>query len=461
VRPAPLPEALHALVRWIAEHGPDSPAPEHRAARDLLLCRPPRLSAAHPGPLLRPDEEPLAAAKGVALHLDGGVVAIQGPPGSGKTHDGARMLVDLARRGKRLGVTATSHKVIRNLLEEVLAAAEEEGIPLAVTHRPSDRGAALTGLPAGYHLAQGKPAALAALDQRHVVGGTAWLWAAHEAEGTLDYLFIDEAGQMSLAQVLACARSARNLVLLGDPQQLQQPQRGAHPESSDVSALSHLLRGKATIEPERGLFLPETWRLPPLLCDFTSKLFYDGRLLSHAGCKQQALSGPTSFAGAGLFLVPVEHSGNQSSSAEEVAAAGRVVDALVKPGVTWTDRDGAVHPLGREDLMLIAPYNAQVAMLARSPRLQGLEIGTVDRFQGQQRPVVIYSLTSSTPADAPRGLSFLYDLHRLNVATSRARCICIALASPRLFEPECRTPEQMRLANGLCSLFECATLVAL
>jgi uncharacterized protein len=326
-------------------------------------------------------------------------------------------------------------------------------------HRPSERAPLPIGLPARYELAEDKDEALAALDRGLVVGGVAWLWAAEEAEGELDYLVLDEAGQMSLAQVLASARAARNLILLGDPQQLQQPQRGAHPEGSEVSALSHLLRGEPTIPPERGLFLAETWRLAPPLCSFTSELFYAGRLGSHAGCELQRLDGPTRFAGAGLFLVEVQHEDNQSSSPEEVAVLERVVAEIVKPGVTWIDMHGRAHGLARADLLVIAPYNAQVAALLRSPALADLHIGTVDLFQGQERPVVLYSLTSSTPLDAPRGLPFLYDLHRLNVATSRARCACIVLASPALFEPECRTPEQMRLANGLCRYRELARTV--
>jgi uncharacterized protein len=463
VPPRPLPGALHDLVRWVVKHGIDAPASEHRAARDLLLRRPPRLRLRTQGPLVREGEALLSAAVRLARELDGGVLALQGPPGSGKTHNGARMIVALAREGKRVGVSATSHKVIRNLLEAVLEAAEEDNAEIDVTHKPSDRSQPLRDLPARYHLADDKTAALAAVARGHVTGGVAWLWAAPDAEAQLDYLFLDEAGQMSLAQVLACARAARNLVLLGDPRQLQQPQRGAHPEGAEVSALDHLLGDAHTIAPEQGLFLEETYRLPPRLCAFTSELFYDGRLRSRPGRERQQLTGPTPFAGSGLFLVQVTHAGNASSSPEEVDAVRRVVRALLRPGVAWIDHEGRPSELGPSDLLLMAPYNAQVAALARAFRADGLElaIGTVDLFQGRQRPVVLYSLTSSSALDAPRGLTFLYDLHRLNVATSRAQCACIVVASPALFEPECRTPEQMRLANGLCRYRELARTVPL
>jgi len=459
VRPDPMPESLHALVRWVAEHGLESARPEHRAARDLLLALPPR--GVGSGALQGVCATPLDDALRVARALDGGVLAIQGPPGSGKTWNGARLIVALARARKRVGVSAVSHKVIRNMLEAALGAADEERTTLRVTHKTSKRRGPLTDLRSGYETVDDDAEALAALARGHVVGGVAWSWAGQGAEAKLDYLFIDEAGQMSLAQVLACARAAKNLVLLGDPQQLQQPQRGAHPEGADVSALAHLLGGAPTIDPERGLFLAETWRLAPALCAFTSRLFYADKLSAHEGCERQRLDGPTRFAGSGLFLVEVAHAGNQSSASEEVAMLERVVAELLQPGVTWTDVKGVAHPLTRADILVIAPYNAQVAALSRSNALKGLHVGTVDLFQGQERPVVLYSLTSSSPLDAPRGLPFLYDPHRLNVATSRARCACIVVASPALFEPECRTPEQMRLANGLCALAEAARVVEL
>jgi uncharacterized protein len=263
---------------------------------------------------------------------------------------------------------------------------------------------------------------------------------------------------MSLAHALAAGRSARNLVLLGDPQQLEQPQRGAHPEGAEVAALVHVLDGRKTIADEAGLFLDETWRLHPRICRFTSELFYEGRLRSREGLERQALAGNTPFAGSGLFYVPVEHSGNQASSLEEVQAVERIVAGLLS-GVTWTDAAGKTRPLRASDILVVAPYNAQVAALARLP--DGVPVGTVDRFQGQQAPVVIYSLASSSAEDAPRGMGFLYNPNRLNVATSRARCACILVATRRLLEPECRTPEQIRWANSLCRYRELAAEVAI
>jgi uncharacterized protein len=301
----------------------------------------------------------------------------------------------------------------------------------------------------------GNPKALAAVKGGKVVGGTVWLWSRDEMEQALDTLFIDEAGQMSLAHALAAARSARNIVLLGDPQQLEQPQRGAHPEGSEVAALVHVLGGRPTISDEAGLFLDETWRLHPGICSFTSQVYYESRLAPRPGLDRQALLGDTPFAGSGLFYVPVDHAGNQNSSLEEVEAVSLVFESLLAPGVEWRDSRGATSGLGAGDILVVAPYNAQVGALTR--RLPpGARVGTVDRFQGQQAPVVIYSMASSSAEDAPRGMGFLYDPHRLNVASSRARCACILVASPALLEPECRSVEQMRWANGLCRFRELA-----
>lgn len=453
VNPSPLDTSLLELGRWVAEHGSDAEGPL-RAVRDLLLRRPPRRQGGVAGALRREEETAVQAAVRLAHELDHGVLPIQGPPGTGKTFTGAQMIVSLVQAGKRVGVTAVSHKVIRNLLEKTLEAATKVGATVEAVHKV---GSSEGDCPDGLTETKDNGKALGSLGKGTVVGGTAWLWARDDAAETLDYLVVDEAGQMSLAHVLAAGRSARNLVLLGDPQQLEQPQKGAHPEGAEVAALVHVLGGQETISNDQGLFLDVTWRLSPSLCAFTSELYYEGRLDSRAGLEQQTISGPTSFAGSGLFCVPVEHRGNQNRSLEEVETVIRAVRNLLKPGVQWTDGRGVTHALTSEDIVIVAPYNAQVGALAE--RLTDLRVGTVDKFQGQQAPVVIYSMASSSAEDAPRGMAFLYSPNRLNVATSRAQCACILVASPRVFEPECRTPEQMRWANSLCRYRELAQVI--
>jgi uncharacterized protein len=272
----------------------------------------------------------------------------------------------------------------------------------------------------------------------------------------VDVLFVDEAGQMSLADVLAISQAANSVVLLGDPQQLEQPLQGTHPPGVDVSALQHVLGTNETMPSNMGLFLAETWRLAPSICQFTSELFYENRLRPHAGLERQTLIGSTRFAGAGLWFIPVNHDGNQSSSAQEADAIVQIVNDLLQSGVSWVNMKGESRVLAIKDILIVSPYNAQVFNLAS--RLPNFRIGTVDKFQGQEAPVVIYSMATSSPEDAPRGMEFLYSLNRFNVATSRARCACILVGNPRLFEPECKTPHQMKLANVLCRYLERAQI---
>jgi predicted RecB family nuclease len=452
VRTHELAGSLLRLGRWIVRNGIDAPG-AHRAARDLLLGRPPRIKGHTGGPLRRKDETGVDAARRLVAALEHGTLAIQGPPGTGKTHTGARMICDLVRRGKKIGVCATSHKVIRNLLDKVVQAAEEEQVSPRCFHKVPEPTEEASGDVAEVSDNAGALRALR-MGAARVLGGTAWLWSREEFFEAVDVLFVDEAGQMSLANVLAIAQSAGAVVLLGDPRQLDQPLQGSHPEGTEVSALEHLLQGQKTIAEDRGLFLEQTWRLHPTICGLTSELFYDRRLKPIPDLERQAILGPVPIAGAGLWFLPVAHDGNQSSSPEEIDAVAALVERLSSGDVRWRKHDGTEHPLRLEDILIIAPYNAQVADL--SARLPGARVGTVDRFQGQEAPVVIYSMTTSTPADAPRGMEFLYSLNRFNVATSRARCACVIVGSPRLFEPECQTPRQMQLANACCRYLELA-----
>jgi uncharacterized protein len=358
------------------------------------------------------------------------------------------MICELVKAGQKVGITANSHKVIRNLLNEVVRASREEGVNLKCIQKVSDT----NDSPDGITLTN-KNAQLingVANGDFNVAAGTAWLWAREEAFEVLDVLFIDEAAQMSLANVLAISQAATSLVLLGDPQQLEQPMQGTHPEGTDVSALDHILgEGNQTVEADRGLFLEETWRLHPEICAFTSELFYEGRLKSRAGLDVQQLVSPGRITGSGLRYVPVRHKGNKSSSPEEAREICKLVGEILDAKSTWIDSNGLERIVTLEDILVIAPYNSQVTEI-QELLPQGARVGTVDKFQGQEAPVVFYSVTTSSHEDAPRGMEFLYSSNRLNVATSRARCVCVLVGSPAIFEPDCRTPQQMRLANAFC-----------
>ena len=441
-------EQANAILRvadWIVANGIDAPG-DFRAARDLLLRKPPRLSGGQSLTAV-PGQDIVDLACHLGLALDDSILPIQGPPGAGKTFTGSRMICELVRKGRKIGITAVGHKVIRNLIEKVVEAAHDLGVSGVVCAHKTDGDG--TDDPAVREIGTNDEA-LQALQSGavNVLGGTPWLWSRADFMDSVDVLFVDEAGQMSLANVLACAPAGKSLVLLGDPQQLEQPQQGSHPEGSDISALAHLLDGGKTIQIDRGLFLEETWRLHPTICEFTSEMFYEGRLVSRDGLERQRIDAAAPFAGAGLWFVPVVHEGNQSYSPEEVDLVSNLVGLLTAHGNSWVDQNGNTRQLTREDILCVAPFNDQVNRI--SDRLPGVKVGTVDKFQGQQAAVVIYSLTTSSPEDAPRGMEFLYDLNRFNVATSRARCACIVVGSPLLLSPECRTPRQMELANALC-----------
>ncbi|MFN2513469.1 MAG: TM0106 family RecB-like putative nuclease [Pyrinomonadaceae bacterium] len=468
--------SLMRIAKWVAENGrrgdgetgrrgdaeKESPHAQYQVGRDLLLRRAPRLLSGSIESLSN-GLSPLEGAKRLALALDCSILPIQGPPGSGKTYTGAHMIIELIREGKRVGVTAGSHKVISNMLSALCKAAGETKTKLRIVQKPNEDDACEHDL---VNQVDTNEEVLEQLKsgEAQVAAGTAWLWSREEMAGSVDVLFVDEAGQMSLANVLAVSPAAKSVVLLGDPQQLDQPQKGVHPPGAEVSALAHLLNGRATIEPHQGLFLGESWRLHPEICTFTSEVFYDGRLVSRPENSKQRLScrggtpwpphlgnaewppqlrnaessgretavakderqgsdecvatmgrprrdAPTTAAravwsldGTGLRYVPVNHSGNQSDSPEEVKTIAELIEGLLSNRATWIDKEGLSHLLTLNDILIVAPYNAQVAMLKR--RLPSARVGTVDKFQGQEAPVVIYSMTTSNPEDAPEVWSF-------------------------------------------------------
>jgi uncharacterized protein len=376
----------------------------------------------------------------LALSLDGTYLYVQGPPGSGKTYRGARLIVSLLRDGKRVGVAAQSHKVIEHMLDAVEQAALEEGFVFKGYKRGSDY---------ENRFVEPGPKDIDAYRDPEVglIAGTSWLFAPEELDDSLDVLVIDEAGQISLADALAMGTSAHSMILLGDPLQLAQVTQGVHPSGSGCSVLEHLLDDHDTIPRDRGVFLELTRRMRPEVCRFISETFYDSRLHPIDECSTRSLA-----AGAGIRWLQVDHTGNRSDSIEEAEAIAAELERLL--GSTLV-RDGVERPLTADDVVVVAPFNAQVRLL-RERLPEAVEVGTVDKFQGREAPVVFYSMASSSSEDVPHGLEFLFSRNRLNVAISRAQCLAYLVCSPRLLEVDCRTIEQMRLANALCRFVETA-----
>jgi predicted RecB family nuclease len=432
-----------------------APADEPSLVRDLLFRGAPRGLPLAQGSLRHAGESIETCAVRLALALDGTVLPIQGPPGTGKTWTAAKMILALAEAGLRVGVTATSHAVIENLVTKVVELAREEGQTItAALKRDEPEDLHVQGI---YYTASAKEA-----DELprtvDVLGATAWQWARDEMKGSVDVLFIDEAGQMCLADALAVCGATSSLVLVGDPQQLEQPIQGTHPDGVAVSVLQHMVGDAQTIPPDRGLLLDETHRLHPSICRFTSEQFYERKLRPAASTALQGIAaGP--FTVPGLYWRAVDHSGNQNRSVEEAAVVAELVASCFAEGAFWTNANGERQSFTPADVLIVAPYNAHVAAVRDALMMRGLAgvaVGTVDKFQGREAPIAIYTMATSRPEDAPRGLSFLYDRHRLNVASSRARCVSVVVANASLLRPACSTPVHLRLASALTRFVELA-----
>ncbi|HEX4520586.1 MAG TPA: TM0106 family RecB-like putative nuclease [Gaiellaceae bacterium] len=423
--------ALRRLARSVLAGNDTFPA-----SKSILVREP------FPGPVTQDD---LGAAKELVAALDGRHLVVQGPPGTGKTYTAARLIVHLMRLGRRVGVTAQSHKAIHNLLDEVEQAARNDGLVFRGLKKgePYENGVLIES-------STNQDDFSIPGDDVLLLAGTAWLFAREEMDGVVDTLFVDEAGQVSLADALAVGTAARNVVLLGDPQQLSQVSQGIHPPGAEASVLEHLLDGADTVPRNRGLFLSRTWRMHPDVCRFISETSYDGRLHSVADTARQRIDSP-GLAGTGLRWLPVDHAGNRGSAPEEADRIAAELDRLI--GGSYTDRDGRELRLGWDDVLVVTPYNAQVRCLRK--RLGShARIGTVDKFQGQEAPVVFFSMATSSGDDLPRNLEFLFSRNRLNVAISRAQSLAVLVASPRLLDIRCRTIDQMRMVNALCRFVE-------
>lgn len=390
-------------------------------------------------------------------NLDDSYVFIQGPPGTGKTYTGSHVIVELLRRGKRVGISSNSHKAINNLLSKVEKVALEDKLTFRGVKKSSPNnqetefdGQLIDNVAKKDEVIGGN---------YQLIAGTAWLFADPAFDQILDYLFVDEAGQVAIANLIAMGTSARNIVLLGDQMQLGQPIQGVHPGRSGESTLDFLLNGEATIPSERGIFLKTTWRMHPDVCRFISDAVYDGRLESRAENINQRLvlgsdAHPT-LRPSGIRYVPIEHDACTQQSREEAEQVLVLYLNLLKQ--RYTDKDGRGHSMSADNILVVAPYNMQVNLL-KETLPAGARVGTVDKFQGQEAEVVIISMTTSNGDYLPRDIEFLYSKNRLNVAISRAKCLAILVANPALTTIRCSTPEQMALVNTLCWIKDCSVL---
>lgn len=456
----PLPPVL-SLIRNGPIENKDAPAAIKRfaesliagrrrysAVETLLERRNPSIRAHASGQdIIAPNEDLIDQATRAIANLDNSCLFVQGPPGAGKTTTSAKVIVALIKAGSSIGVASNSHKAINNLLREIEVEAKKAGVSFRGLKKSSEDkpDSMLNGTLIRDVFEYPDPGTF------QLLGGTSWVFSKEKYDQCLDYLFIDEAGQVAVANVVAMGLSARNLVLIGDQMQLGQPIQGVHPGESGLSVLDFFLRNQSTIPGDRGIFLPTTWRLNPVVCSFISDAVYDSRLAAHPRTAHHRLvlkgSAHPALKPEGLVFIEVDHEGCTQKSEEEAAVIKELYDNLLRQ--EFTVDAGGSRPLTPEEILVVAPYNVQVNHL-KTVLPAGARVGTVDKFQGQQAQVVIVSMTTSSAEDIPRNLEFLLSRNRLNVAVSRARALAILVASPRLLEVPCTNIEQMRLANTLC-----------
>lgn len=460
-RPVRVDLLAKALLRYAESIIEDHTGQSFPAVTDLLMRRPPHLKNTPRGqkidcPELYPTPEDRARhILKTVLNLENSVLFIQGPPGAGKTYIASRLITNLLQRGARIAISSNSHKAIHNLLAAIEKRAHELNFFFSGVKKSTEK-----DLDSQY-----KPTSLYMTESFHnaevfegfengrfqLVAGTAWLFAQPRFDQKFDYLFVDEAGQVSLANLVAIGLSAKRIILLGDQMQLGQPVQGEHPHESGLSVLDYFLQGKATVPPDRGFFLGETWRMHPEICAFLSTALYDQRLAARAHTQTQSLVLETDTAHfalrqTGLHFVPILHKNCTDSSEEEAQLVTEIYNSLLKQSYT---KEGQILPIQDENILIVTPYNLQVQLLKnRLP--EKARVGTIDKFQGQEAEVVIISMVTSDGESATHQMEFLYSKNRLNVAISRAKTLALLIANPALMSVVCETPDQISLVNTFC-----------
>lgn len=449
VGPDPIP---HSIDQVVADH--ESGQLKRCAIIDFLVRSKPAFKVHRSGPIApstEPNERLQQIIKAVQ-DLDNSYLTIQGPPGSGKTYTAKHVIAELVKSGARVGVTSNSHRAINNLLLSTALYCDEENIPASfICTRDTEPELGKAGISIL------KNAQLASkVEPACVIGTTAWGFARDDMAGELDYLFIDEAGQVAIANLIAMSRSAKNLVIMGDQMQLGQPSQGTHPVESGLSILDYLLHDSPTISDEMGVFLGTTYRMHSEINQFISQHIYEGKLEAHPDNDKRIIEVPENYRGllnksAGIIFCAVDHEGNTQASDEEVGEILSMAKELL--GRKLIEISGESRPITWNDMLFVAPYNHQVSKLKQALGEQA-KVGSVDKFQGQEAPIIFLSMCASDASESPRGLDFLFDRRRLNVAISRAQSLVIIVGNPGVGNVAVSRVEQLKLVNlfnALCS----------
>lgn len=450
INPDPIPASIYIQAKAFYEQQLNP-----CAILDFLRRATPNIHARNSGEPIATSNDAKERLKQIVkavVNLNNSYLVIQGPPGAGKTYTAMHVIAELLKLGKRIGICSNSHKAINNLLINTAQYCKENKIK-GLFICTNDTDPRLEKLKVKI-LENNKLSS--EIHQGCVVGTTAWGFAREDLANSVDYLFIDEAGQVSVANLIAISRSAKNMVLMGDQMQLAQPLQGSHPGESGSSVLDYLLHDTPTIPEELGVFLGTTYRMHSAINHFISSAIYDNKLKSDVYNDKQSIKIGDGYNGvlnkeAGIVFIPVEHESNTQASAEEVDLIKQLVNELL--GRIFTNKKGEQKPITLEDILFLAPYNHQVNKLQKSLG-ENAKVGSVDKFQGQEAPIVFLSMCASDASESPRGVNFLFDKHRLNVAVSRAQCLVIVVANPNLSQITASSVGQISLVNIFCHLMQ-------
>lgn len=426
---------------------------EYQSLRRLLKKENPKIKGIKKGEKILKTDNFFEEIPNVISNLDNSYIYLQGPPGTGKTTQAANAIVELIKNNKKVAITANSHKVIHNLIEKV----EDTAVQKKIKFR---------GLKAGREndvdtVYNGKFVTTSSRDADFIYGvkdkttflfgGTKYHLSNSYYDSKMDYLFIDEAGQISVADLIVLGQIAKNIVLIGDQNQLGQPTKGSHPGLSGKSILEFLLGDLETIPQDRGIFLNRTYRLHPEINEFTSGSFYENRLIADEQTKNRKIStkDKSFFSKSGIYYLDMSHEDNIQTSQEECNKIIKIVEGFV--GQDYFDGKNN-RKITIEDILIISPYNAQVNAISFNLKNKNARVGTIDKFQGQEAPITIISMTSSDPDNLPRNKEFFFSRNRLNVAISRAQCISIILFNSNLLKFMPKTYEQVKLINNFIKI---------
>ncbi len=422
--------------------------PRYKAGLELLKKDIPDILSMRKGdPLVNYNEDLILQLCNIVDSMNSTYLFIQGPPGSGKTYTASQLILHLLRKRKKVAVTANSHKAINNLLSAVETRSKEGGYSSFTGCKKSSgssqqlNGSFIRDVSDNNQIPHNV----------ELLGATAWTLCRDNFSGYFDYLFIDEAGQTSLANSMALSTCTKNLVLLGDQMQLGSPIIANHPGESGSTILDYLLKNISVVPPEQGVFLNKTWRMNPDICSFISDAIYESQLLPVKKTAHQELLLPSKleklYRHTGINFIPVSHNGNSQKSREEAQLIKDLYLSLISS--EFIDAEGRKKRISSENILVVAPYNMQVNLL-RYVLPDGARVGTVDKFQGQEAEVVFVSMATSSQEELPRQMDFLFSRNRLNVSISRAKTKVFLLCCPELLKVRCTIPEQMELVDTLC-----------